>query len=51
MKYYKHYQKYCQLRRCFVCIIKVDLDFNYDIIIDIMYVKRKLVIYLIKKIT
>lgn len=47
MKYYEQCQKHSQLPKRFVFTLKDDLNFNYNVIIDIMYIGGKLVLYLV----
>ena len=49
MKYYEQYKKHDLLFGCFIFILKNNFDFNYNIIINIMYIKSKLVLYLVNK--
>lgn len=48
-KYYGQCQKYSQLPEHFAFTLKIDLDFNFNIIINIMYIKKKPVLHLADK--
>lgn len=50
-KYYEHCQKYEQSPNQFSFIIIDDIEFNYNIIVDILYIERKPVLYLVDKVT
>lgn len=50
-KYYKQCQKHGQSPGCFAFNLKNNLDFNYNIMIDIMYIENMPVLYLVNKIT
>ena len=49
-KYCKHCQKYSQLPGRFAFTLKENLDFNYNVIVDIIYIERKLVLYLVDEV-
>ena len=50
-KYYEQYQKYGQLPGCFAFTLKDNIDFNYNVIINIMYIKGEPVLHFIDKAT
>lgn len=50
-KYYEQCQKHGRLPSYFVFTLKDDIDFNYNVIINIIYIKNKPVLHLIEEIT
>lgn len=50
-KYCEQYQKHDHSPSCFTFTLKDDLDFNYNVIIDIIYIWSKPVLYLVNKVT
>lgn len=50
-KYCKHCQKYSQSPRHFTYTLKSNRDFDYNVIINVMYIEKKPVLYLIDGIT
>ena len=50
-KYCKQCQKHGQSSSRFAFTLKDDLDFNYNVIIDIMYIKSKPVLHLVDEAT
>ena len=50
-KYCKYYQKQKKSPDKFKFIIKNDIDFNYNIIVDILYIESKLKLHIIDKTT
>lgn len=51
IKYCEHCQKYIQPPGCFTFTLKDNLDFNYNIIINIIYIEEKTVLYLVDEAT
>ena len=50
-KYCEQCQKHSRSLGCFMFILKDDLDFNYNVIIDIIYIRGKRVFYLVDEVT
>ena len=50
-KYYKYYQKYNLSFGYFTFTLKKNLDFNYNIIIDIIYIEKRPILHLVDKTT
>ena len=50
-KYCKQCQKYSRLPGRFTFTLKNDLDFNYNVVIDIMYIEDKLILHLVDEAT
>ena len=48
-KFYKYYQFYIKSSKRFKFIIKNDIEFNYSIILNIFYINRNPVLYIINK--
>ena len=47
IKYCEQCQRYNCFSKRFVCIIKNDVDFNFNLIIDILYINNKSVFHII----
>jgi len=50
-KYCSYYQKYGRSLGRFKFTLCEDLDFNYSVYVDIMYINGSLVLYIINKVT
>ena len=50
-KYYKHCQKHGKSPGRFSFTLKNDIDFNFNIIVDILYIDGKLVLYIVDEST
>jgi hypothetical protein len=46
-KYYHYYQKYRKSPRRFRFTLRKDIDFNYYIVVDIIYISRQLLLYIV----
>lgn len=51
IKYYKYYQNHEWSSKKFNFMIKNDIEFNYNIIVYILYIEKKLILNIIDKIT
>lgn len=51
IKHYKYYQKYRESSNYFKFTLKKDTNFNYLILIDIIYIDNNLILYIINEIT
>ena len=49
IKYCEQYQRHNRFSKRFVFIIKNDVDFNFNLIVDIFYINNKSVFYVINK--
>ncbi len=50
-KYCEQYQKHGRLQGYFTFTLKEDLDFNYNVIVDIMYIEGKPILHLVDEAT